>query len=43
VWELRLAKAITELPRGELTVAVSDRQGNQTHLKRTFAVARPGQ
>jgi hypothetical protein len=28
VWELRLAEAIAELPRGELTVAVRDRQGN---------------
>jgi hypothetical protein len=43
VWEMQLTKAITELPRGELTVAVRDRQGNRTHLKRTFAVARPGQ
>jgi hypothetical protein len=43
VWELRLAKAITELARGELTVAVRDRQGNRTYLKRTFAVVKPRQ
>ena len=43
VWELRLAKGIDELPRGKLTVAVRDRQGNRTHLERTFAVIKPGQ
>lgn len=43
VWELPLAEAITELPRGELTVAVRDRQGNRTQLKRAFAVVKPGQ
>ena len=43
VWELRLAKTITELPRGELTVAVRDRQGNRTQLQRTFNVGKPGQ
>jgi hypothetical protein len=41
VWELRLAKPITDLPRGELSVAVRDRQGNRTQLKRTFSVIRP--
>jgi hypothetical protein len=43
VWELRLDKAIDELPRGKLTLAVSDRQGNRTHLERTFSVPRPEQ
>lgn len=41
VWELRLANAINDLPRGELTVAVRDRQGNRTQLKRTFTVGKP--
>ena len=43
VWELRLAKSIAKLPRGRLTVVVRDRQGNRTHLERTFAVIEPGQ
>ncbi len=37
-WELKLAKPVTSLPRGTLTVAVKDRQGNTARLKRTFAV-----
>src|ERR1019366_9738298 len=28
VWELTLARPLTELPKGRLTVAVKDRQGN---------------
>ncbi len=43
VWELRLAEGINELQRGKVTVAVSDRKGNRTHLDRTFAVIKPGQ
>jgi hypothetical protein len=43
VWELRLETPITELPRGELTVAVRDQQGNRTYLKRTFSVVKPEQ
>jgi hypothetical protein len=38
VWELRLARPITELPKGKLTVAVKDRQGNTTRIERTFSV-----
>ena len=30
VWELTLAKPLTDLPRGKLTVSVKDRQGNLT-------------
>jgi hypothetical protein len=38
VWELALAKPLTELPKGKLTVSVKDRQGNLTRIERTFAV-----
>ncbi len=34
VWELKLARAITELSAGKLTVAVKDRQGNVTRIER---------
>jgi hypothetical protein len=37
-WELRLAKPITDLPRGKLIVSVKDRQGNTTRIERTFVV-----
>lgn len=40
VWELRLARPITDLPRGRLTVSVADRQGNVTRVERTFSVGR---
>jgi hypothetical protein len=38
VWELKLAKPITKLPRnrGSLTVAVKDQEGNETVIERTF-------
>jgi hypothetical protein len=39
VWELTLAKPLTELPRGKLTVSVKDRQGNLTRIERSFAIA----
>ncbi len=39
VWELKLARAVTVLPKGKLTVAIKDRQGNVTRIERTFAVA----
>jgi hypothetical protein len=38
VWEYRLAQAVTVLPRGTLTVAVRDRQGNVTRIVRTISV-----
>jgi hypothetical protein len=42
VWELKLDTPLAELPRGELTVSVKDRQGNVTRIERTFTVARAG-
>jgi hypothetical protein len=41
-WEPRLARPITELCRGRLTVSVKDRQGNATRVERTFSVVPPG-
>ena len=38
VWELTLAKPVTSLPRGKLTVEVKDRQGNVSHVERSFNV-----
>jgi hypothetical protein len=38
VWELKLAKPITELAKGKLTVSVKDRQGNVSRIERTFSV-----
>lgn len=39
VWELKLKRNITDLPRGKITVAVQDKQGNVTRIERTFSVA----
>src|SRR5262249_39123928 len=38
VWELKLAKPITDLPKGKLTVSVKDKQGNVSRVERTFSV-----
>jgi hypothetical protein len=38
VWELRLARPVTALARGTLTVSVKDRQGNETRIERTLSV-----
>ena len=38
VWELKLAKPIANLARGNLTVSIADGQGNETKIVRTFAV-----
>lgn len=38
VRELKLAKPITELAKGKLTVSVKDRQGNVSKIERTFFV-----
>ena len=38
VWELTLARPVTELARGKLSVSVKDRQGNVTRIERTFSV-----
>jgi hypothetical protein len=39
-WELALAKPITSLPRGKLSVSIRDRQGNVTCVERTFSVGK---
>ena len=38
VWELKFAKPITRLNRGNVTVRVKDRQGNVSRIERTFSV-----
>ena len=38
VWELKLQKAITHLPKGKITISVKDHQGNRTDIERTFSV-----
>jgi hypothetical protein len=38
VWELKLAKPVTELPKGTLKVSVKDKQGNITRIERVFSV-----
>jgi hypothetical protein len=38
VWELKLERPLTELPRGKLTVVVKDRQGNTSRIERVFSV-----
>jgi hypothetical protein len=37
-WELKLARPITELRRGQLTVAIKDRQGNVSRIERSFSI-----
>jgi hypothetical protein len=37
VWELKLAKPITDLPKGTLSVSIKDRQGNVSRIERTFS------
>ena len=41
VRELKLSKSIKSLPRGTLTVAVKDRQGNLSRIERAIAVGGP--
>jgi hypothetical protein len=38
VWELKLARAITALPHGALTVSVRDRAGNVSRIERAFSI-----
>jgi hypothetical protein len=38
VWQLKLAKPIANLARGNLTVSITDGEGNVTKIVRTFAV-----
>ena len=41
VWEWTLARPLTDLPKGKLTVSVKDRQGNLTRIERTIVVKDP--
>jgi hypothetical protein len=41
VWELTLTEPLRDLPRGKLIVSVKDRQGNLSHVERTFTVGIP--
>jgi hypothetical protein len=38
VWEFKLSKPLTDLPKGTLTVSVKDRQGNIAEIQRSFSV-----
>lgn len=38
VWELELVEPITDLPRAQLSVSISDKQGNISRIERTFSV-----
>jgi hypothetical protein len=38
VWEWTLAKPLTKLERGKLTISVADRQGNVTKIERSFSI-----
>ena len=40
VWELPLARPLTELPKGKLIVSVQDHQGNITRIERIFSVVK---
>jgi hypothetical protein len=42
VWEWCLARPLTQLGRGKLTVSVRDRQGNVSRIERTFSVGAKG-
>ena len=37
-WELKIAKPITELPKGTLKVSITDKQGNVTRIERVFSI-----
>jgi hypothetical protein len=39
VWEFKLAKPVSELPKGTLSASVKDKQGNVTRIERAFSVA----
>jgi hypothetical protein len=41
VWEYALAKPVTALDRGTITVTVKDKQGNETRIERTIRVGKP--
>ena len=40
VWEWKLAKPLSGLKLGKLTVSVRDKQGNETRVERTFTVGK---
>lgn len=40
VWVLQFKEPIKNLPRGQISIRVKDRQGNTTSLTRTFSVSR---
>lgn len=40
VWELKLSKPLTTLPKGKIVVSIKDRQGNVTRVERTFSVGK---
>ena len=40
VWERKLARPITDLPRSKLTVSIKDRQGNVSRVERIFSVGK---
>src|SRR5262249_40593472 len=40
VWQWQLAKPVTALATGKLTVSVKDRQGNTSRVERTFSVGK---
>ncbi|HXG13498.1 MAG TPA: hypothetical protein VNK04_27310, partial [Gemmataceae bacterium] len=42
VWELKLTRPITNLPRGNLLVSIRDRQGNVARIERKFWVSASG-
>src|SRR5262249_3294699 len=42
VRELTLARPVTRLAKGKLTVSVKDRHGNLTRIERTFSVGSVG-
>jgi RNA polymerase sigma factor (sigma-70 family) len=41
IWEWKLARPVTSLAKGKLTVSVKDRQGNLSRIERSFSVAAP--
>jgi hypothetical protein len=43
VWELKLSRPITRLPKGKVTVSVRDQEGNLSRIERTFSVGTSAQ
>jgi hypothetical protein len=38
-WRMKLKTPIVSLSHGKLTVSISDREGNQARIERTFSIA----